>query len=79
MIGVAFLLTAGLFVAMSAVGMTTKRDLSKLGPMLIIGLIGVVVVSLINVFLLQSSLLFLLVNIILLPISWLSQSGRPSR
>ena len=68
MIGVAFLLTAGLFVAMSAVGMTTKRDLSKLGPMLIIGLIGVVVVSLINVFLLQSSLLFLLVNIILLPI-----------
>ncbi len=68
MIGVAFLLTAGLFVAMSAVGMTTKRDLSKLGPMLMFGLIGVVVVSLINVFLLQSSMLFLLVNIVLLPI-----------
>ena len=30
-IGVAFLLTAGLFVAMSVVGMTTKKDLSKLG------------------------------------------------
>ena len=68
MIGVAFLLTAGLFVAMSAVGMTTKRDLSKLGPMLMIGLFGVIIVSLINVFLLQSSMLFLLVNIILLPI-----------
>jgi FtsH-binding integral membrane protein len=68
MIGVAFLLTAGLFVAMSAVGLTTKRDLSKLGPMLIIGLVGVVIVSLINVFLLQSSVLFLLVNIVLLPI-----------
>ncbi len=68
MIGVAFILTAGLFVAMSIVGLTTKRDLSKLGPMLIFGLIGVVVVSLINVFLLQSSMLFLLVNIILLPI-----------
>ena len=68
MIGVAFLLTAGLFVAMSAVGMTTKRDLSKLGPMLMFGLIGVVVVSLVNVFLLQSSMLFLLVNIVLLPI-----------
>ena len=68
MIGVAFILTAGLFVAMSVVGLTTKRDLSKLGPMLIFGLIGVVVVSLINVFLLQSSVLFLLVNIVLLPI-----------
>ena len=68
MIGVAFILTAGLFVAMSVVGLTTKRDLSKLGPMLMFGLIGVVVVSLINVFLLQSSMLFLLVNIVLLPI-----------
>ena len=68
MIGVAFLLTAGLFVAMSAVGLTTKRDLSKLGPMLFIGLFGVIIISLINVFLLQSSVLFLLVNIVLLPI-----------
>ena len=68
MIGVAFLLTAGLFVAMSAVGLTTKKDLSKLGPMLIIGLVGVVIVSMINVFLLRSDMLFLLVNIILLPI-----------
>ena len=32
MIGMAFLLTGGLFVAMSAIGMTTKRDLSKWGP-----------------------------------------------
>ncbi len=67
-IGVAFVLTAGLFVGMSAVGMTTKRDLSKLGPMLIIGIVGVVVISLINVFLLQSSALFLLINIVLLPL-----------
>ena len=67
-IGIAFLLTAGLFVAMSAIGLTTKRDISKLGPMLIIGLVGCIIVSLINVFLLQSSMLFLLINIILLPI-----------
>ena len=68
MIGVAFLLTAGLFVAMSAVGLTTKKDLSKLGPMLVIGLVGVVIVSLVNVFLLRSDILFLLINIVLLPI-----------
>ncbi len=67
-IGVAFVLTAGMFVSMSAVGLTTKRDLSKLGPMLLIGLIGVIVVSLINVLLIQSSMLFLLINIILLPL-----------
>ena len=67
-IGVAFVLTAGMFIAMSVVGMTTKRDLSKLGPMLIIGLIGVVIVSLINMLLLQSGMLFLLINIVLLPI-----------
>ena len=67
-IGVAFVLTAGMFVAMSVVGMTTKRDLSKLGPMLMIGLIGVIVVSLINMLLLQSGMLFLLINIVLLPI-----------
>ena len=67
-IGMAFVLTAGMFVGMSVVGMTTKRDLSKLGPMLMIGIIGVIVVSLINILLLQSSMLFLLINIILLPI-----------
>ncbi len=67
-IGVAFVLTAGMFIAMSVVGMTTKRDLTKLGPMLIFGLIGVIVVSLINMLLLQSGMLFLLINIVLLPI-----------
>ena len=53
-IGVAFLLTAGLFVAMTIVGMTTKKDLTRLGPMLMIGLIGVIVVSLVNVLLIRS-------------------------
>ena len=67
-IGMAFVLTAGMFGAMSVVGMRTKRDISKLGPILMIGLVGVIVVSLINVFILRSSAVFLLVNIILLPL-----------
>ena len=67
-IGIAFLLTAGLFVAMSAIGMTTKKDISKLGPMLLIGLVGIVIVSLVNMLLIQSSGLFLLINILLLPL-----------
>ena len=67
-IGVAFMLTAGLFVVMSAIGMTTKRDLSKLGPMLFIGLIGMIVISFVNVLLIRSEGLFLLINILLLPL-----------
>ena len=67
-IGVAFLMTADLFVAMSIVGMTTKKDLTKLGPMLIMGLSGVIVVSLVNVLLIRSEALFLLINIVLLPL-----------
>ena len=67
-IGVAFLLTAGLFVAMSAVGMTTKRDISKLGPMLMTALVGIIIVSFVNIFLIGSSGLFLLINILLLPL-----------
>ena len=67
-IGLAFILTAGLFVAMSAVGMTTKKDLSKLGPMLFIGLIGMVVISLINLVLIRSDGLFMLISLLLLPL-----------
>ena len=67
-IGFAFLLTAGLFVAMTIVGMTTKKDLTRLGPMLMIGLIGVIVVSFVNVLLIRSDALFLLINIVLLPL-----------
>ena len=67
-IGVAFLLTAGLFAGMSAIGMTTKRDISRWGPMLIIGIVGLIVISLVNILLLQSSGLFLLINIVLLPL-----------
>ena len=68
MIGMAFLLTGGLFVAMSAIGMTTKKDLSKLGPMMLYGAVGLILISVINVVLLQSSGLFLLINILLLPL-----------
>ncbi len=67
-IGMAFMLTAGVFVAMSAVGLTTKRDLSRWGPILFIGLIGIIVVSLVNMLLIQSSGLFLLINLALLPL-----------
>lgn len=45
-----FLSTAGLFAVMAIAGYTTKTDLTKLGSILMIGLIGIVVASLINLF-----------------------------
>ena len=63
----AFGLTAGLFTAMSVIGFTIKRDLSGWGPILLFGLLGVVIVSVINIFI-GSGLLSWIVTLIALPI-----------
>jgi len=46
-----FLITAGTFGAMSLYGYTTKRDLTGIGSFLIMGLWGVIIASLVNIFL----------------------------
>jgi len=46
-----FFITAGLFGAMSLYGYTTKRDLSAMGSFLFMGLIGVILASVVNIFL----------------------------
>ncbi len=58
-----FFATAAGFGALSLYGYTTKRDLSGFGQFLMIGLVGIIVASLINVFL-QSSGLSLAVSIL---------------
>lgn len=45
-----FLSTAALFAVMAIAGYTTKTDLTKLGSLLMIGLVGIVIASLINLF-----------------------------
>lgn len=45
-----FFVTAGTFGAMSAYGYFTKRDLTGLGSFLIMGLIGLILASLVNLF-----------------------------
>lgn len=64
----AFAGACGLFAVMSIFGFTTKRDLSKIGMLAIIALVGMVVVGLLNTFLFQSSGLQLLLSVITLPI-----------
>ncbi len=46
-----FFITAAAFAAMSAYGYFTKRDLSGLGSFLFMGLIGVIIASVVNIFL----------------------------
>jgi uncharacterized protein len=45
-----FFITAGMFGAMSVVGYTTKKDLTSLGGFLLMGLIGLVIASIVNIF-----------------------------
>jgi FtsH-binding integral membrane protein len=45
-----FIATAGLFGVMSVIGYTTKMDLSKMGSFLFMGLIGLIIAMLINLF-----------------------------
>ena len=53
-----FFITAGTFAAMSVYGYTTRRDLSQFGSFLFMGLIGIVIASLINIFLASSAVQF---------------------
>jgi FtsH-binding integral membrane protein len=53
-----FFVTAGTFGAMSLYGYTTKRDLTGFGSFLIMGLIGLLVASIVNIFLQSSGLSF---------------------
>lgn len=53
-----FLITAIAFAGLSLYGYTTKRDLSAFGAFLVMGLIGLVVASIVNIFLASSALAF---------------------
>ena len=51
-----FFITTGMFGVMALVGATTKRDLSKMGSILFMALIGLIIASLVNIFLHSSGL-----------------------
>jgi len=53
-----FFITAASFGALSLYGYTTKRDLSGLGTFLFMGLIGLVIAMVVNIFLASSALEF---------------------
>ncbi len=58
-----FFISAATFGAMSLYGYTTKRDLTAVGSFMFMGLIGIVIASLVNIFL-QSSGLYWVISVV---------------
>jgi FtsH-binding integral membrane protein len=59
-IALTFFITAGTFAAMSIYGYTTKADLSKIGSIAIMALIGILIASLVNYFLESETLYWII-------------------
>ena len=58
-----FFITAGTFAVMSIYGFTTKRDLTSIGGLLIMALVGLIIASVVNYFL-KSSMFDLIISCI---------------
>jgi len=58
-----FFICAGTFVGCSIYGWTTKRDLTSLGGFFMMGLIGIIIASLVNIFI-QSSAMYYMIGYI---------------
>ncbi|MCP4416673.1 MAG: Bax inhibitor-1/YccA family protein [Chloroflexi bacterium] len=52
----AFGVTTIIFVILTVVGLTTKEDLTKWGPILFVGLLGIILASVVNIFLASTAL-----------------------
>ena len=63
-IATAFFATASGFAALSLYGYTTSRDLSAFGTFLIMGVVGLLVASLLNTFLVQSSAFDMVISVV---------------
>ena len=53
-----FFIAAGMFAGTSLYGYTTKKDLTGMGSFLFMGLIGILIASVVNIFLASSALQF---------------------
>jgi uncharacterized protein len=53
-----FFITASVFGSMSLYGYTTKKDLTAMGSFMMMGLIGIIIASLVNMFLHSSAIAF---------------------
>ncbi|MBQ8656896.1 MAG: Bax inhibitor-1/YccA family protein [Prevotella sp.] len=63
-IGTVFMITAGTFAVMAFIGYTTKADLSKMGKILLMALIGMIIATLVNVFFVKNGMFDLVLSYI---------------
>jgi FtsH-binding integral membrane protein len=56
----AFFITAGAFAGLSLYGYTTKRSLSAMGSFMIIGLFGLIIASIVNIFMASTQMEFVI-------------------
>ena len=63
-IAATFFVTAGMFAAMAIIGLTTSKDLTGIGSICLMGLIGIILASLVNIFFLRNSMFDLVISII---------------
>lgn len=56
-----FFITAGMFLVMSVIGYVTRMDLSKVGSVLFMALIGIIIASVVNIFL-ESEMLYWIIS-----------------
>lgn len=59
-IGIAFAITAGMFGGMSVIGYVTRMDLTSFRGLFIMGLIGIVIASVVNIFLHSTGLYWII-------------------
>lgn len=59
-----FLVAAGIFFIMAIFGLVTKIDLSKAGSICLMGLLGIILVSFVNIFIFKSNTVDLVISVI---------------
>ena len=55
-IAIVFFITAGTFAVMAVIGYTTKKDLTSMGKILFMALIGIIIATVVNIFLKSTGL-----------------------
>jgi hypothetical protein len=58
-----FFATAGMYAAVSLYGYTTKADLTRMGSFLLMGLIGILIAGVVNIFM-QSSMMSFVISVL---------------
>lgn len=61
-IAAVFFITAGMFAVMGIIGAVLKVDLSKMGTVLIMGVVGLIIASMANMFFIKSGMMDLIVS-----------------